>query len=45
MPETQVQRLGWEDALEEGLATHSSILAWSIPEDRGAWRAVVGGVV
>ena len=27
--ETQVQSLGWEDSLEEGLATHSSILAWS----------------
>ena len=31
MPETQVQSLGWEDPLEEGMATHSSILAWSIP--------------
>ena len=29
--ETQVQSLGWEDPLEEGLATHSSILAWRIP--------------
>ena len=29
----------WEDALEEGMATHSSILAWRIPMDRGAWRA------
>ena len=28
--------LGWEDPLEEGLATHSSILAWRIPMDRGA---------
>ena len=27
--ETQVQSLGWEDSLEEGMATHSSILAWS----------------
>ena len=27
----QVQSLGWEDALEEGMATHSSILAWGIP--------------
>ena len=30
MQETQVQSLGWEDPLEEGLATHSSILAWRI---------------
>ena len=29
--ETQVQFLGWEDLLEEGMATHSSILAWRIP--------------
>ena len=28
--ETQVQSLGWEDPLEEGMATHSSILAWRI---------------
>ena len=31
IPETQVQSLGWEDALEKGMATHSSILAWRIP--------------
>ena len=31
MQEMQVQSLGWEDPLEEGIATHSSILAWSIP--------------
>ena len=29
--ETQVQSLGWEDPLQEGMATHSSILAWRIP--------------
>ena len=29
--ETQVQSLGWEDPLGEGIATHSSILAWTIP--------------
>ena len=29
--ETWVQSLGWEDALEKGMATHSSILAWRIP--------------
>ena len=31
MWETQVQYLGWEDPLEEGIATHSSSLAWKIP--------------
>ena len=31
MQETQVQSLGWEDTLEEEMATHSSILAWRIP--------------
>ena len=31
MWETQVQSLGWEDLLEEEMATHSSILAWKIP--------------
>ena len=30
----RVQSLGWEDPLEEGMATHSSILAWRIPMDR-----------
>ena len=40
----QVQSLGWEDALKEGMATHSSILAWRIPMDRGAWQATVYGV-
>ena len=33
MQETWVQSLGWEDPLEEGLATHSSILAWRSPMD------------
>ena len=36
--------LGWEDPLKKGMATHSSILAWRIPVDRGAWRATVHGV-
>ena len=31
MWETSVQSLGWEDSLEEGMATHSRILAWRIP--------------
>ena len=34
MLETWVRSLGWEDPLEEGMATHSSILAWRIPMDR-----------
>ena len=38
MRETWVQSLGWEDPLEERMATHSSILAWRIPMDRGDWR-------
>ena len=42
--ETWVRSLGWEDPLEEGMATHSSILAWRIPMDRGAWRATVHGM-
>ena len=44
MWETWVQSLGWEDPLEEGLATHSNILAWRISMDRGAWWATVCGV-
>ena len=41
--ETCVQPLGWEDPLEKGMETHSSILAWRIPMDR-AWQATVHGV-
>ena len=37
MPKTWVRSLGWEDSLEEGIATHSSIFAWRIPMDRGVW--------
>ena len=44
MWETWVRSLGWEDRLEEGLATHSSVLAWRIPMDRAAWWATVHGV-
>ena len=44
MQETWVRSLGWEDPLEEGTATHSSVLAWRIPMDRGAWEATVHGV-
>ena len=42
MKETQevwVQSLGWEDPLEEGMATHSSIVAWEIP-----WTEKPGGL-
>ena len=39
--ETWLQSLGWEDPLEEGMANHSSILAWRIPMDRRAWWATV----
>ena len=39
MEETWVRSLGWEDTLEKGMATHSSILAWIIPMDRGVWQA------
>ena len=42
--ETLVRSLGREDLLEEEMATHSSILAWENPMDRGAWRATVLGV-
>ena len=39
MWETWVQSLGWEDPLEEGMATHSSVLAWRIP-----WTEEPGGL-
>ena len=39
MQETQVRSLGWEDPLEKGMATHSSILAWRIP-----WTDTAGGL-
>ena len=38
--ETWVRSLE-EDPLEEGMATHFSVLAWRIPMDRGAWRPTV----
>ena len=41
MQEAQVQSLGREDPLEEGMAPHSSVLAWRIPMDRGACWATV----
>ena len=39
MQETQAQSLGWEDPLEDGMATPSSILAWRIP-----WTEEPGGL-
>ena len=39
MQELQVWSLGWEESLEEGMATHSSILAWKIP-----WTEEPGGL-
>ena len=44
MQETGVRSLGWEDPLEEGMTTHSSILSMEDPMDRGAWWATVHGV-
>ena len=44
MRETWVQSLGWEDALKEGMATHSNILTWRIPMNKGALWATVHGV-
>ena len=44
MQETWVQSLDWEDPLEEGMATQSSILAWRSLMDREAWQATVHGV-
>ena len=44
MQETWVQSLGQEDPLKKEMATHSSILAWRILRDRGAWWATVHGV-
>ena len=41
MQETCVLSLGWEDSLEEGMATHFNILVWRIFMDRGAWWAIV----
>ena len=40
--ETGVRSLGWEDPLEERMATHSSILAWEIPRTEGPHWAISG---
>ena len=44
MQETQVQSLGQEDPLEKRMASQTSILAWRLAMDRGAWRAAVHGL-
>ena len=44
MQETCVRSLSWEDPLEKGMVTHSSVLAWKILMDRGAWQATVHGI-
>ena len=44
MQETWVQSLDWEDPLEEGMETHSSIVALRIPIDSGVWQATIHGV-
>ena len=41
----QVLSLVQEDPLQEGIATHSSILSWRIPMDKGAWQALVHRVI
>ena len=45
MQETQVQSLGGEDPLKKEMATHSSILAWGNPMDRGVCQASVHGAI
>ena len=44
LPVMPDRSLGWEDPLEEGVATHSSILAWRFPRIREARRATVHGI-
>ena len=41
MQETWVQSPCWEDSLEKGKASHSSIVAWRFPSHGGAWQATV----
>ena len=41
--EPQARSLGWEDPLAEGMANHSSILAWKNSMDIGVWQATVHG--
>ena len=41
--EMQVRFPGWKDRLEKEMTTHSSVLAWRLPMDRGAWQVTVHG--
>ena len=43
MQETWVGSLGWEDPLQEGMATHSSVLAWRIPRTEDPGRHIPWG--
>ena len=43
--ETQVQSFGWEDPLEESMATHSGILCLETPVERGAWQAPYSSIL
>ena len=45
MKETPILFLGWEDPLKEDMETHSSVLAWRIPMDRGFWRTTTHGAL
>ena len=45
MQKTEVRSLGWEDSLEKGMATHSSIFCLGNPVDTGAWQSTVHGVI
>ena len=44
LQETWVPSPGWEGPLQEGMATHSSILAWRIPMVKGTWWATIHGI-
>ena len=44
LQETRVRFRGWDNLLEKGMATHSSIPDWRIPVERGAWCATGHGV-
>ena len=44
MQETQARSLGWDDPLEQEMATHSSIIARKKPRYRAAWQTIVHGV-
>ena len=44
MQEKRAQSVGWEDPLEKEIVTHSNVLVWENPMDRGAWWATFHGV-